>query len=92
MVLAFTALSLTRTAEAQSLEDVVWKTSVGVSVNGNSLTKTSGAGWNAGAVSTRVIESSGFVEFTATETNTDRMCGLNKGSADQGYLDAPRAS
>ena len=50
---------------------VVWTSAVGVTVTGNSLTKTTATGWgNAGAVSTQQIASGdGYVEFTASETS-----------------------
>ena len=78
-------LGLSRTAAA---EDVVWANAVGVSVSGSSLTKTGGTGWNAGAGSTGVIRFGyGYVEFTATETTTYRICGLGNTDSDQNYTD-----
>jgi hypothetical protein len=72
-----------------STENVIWANAVGVTVNGNSLTKTAGTGWaNAGAASTKAIASGdGYMEFTATEVNTHRMCGLGNGDTDQNYID-----
>jgi alpha-tubulin suppressor-like RCC1 family protein len=71
-------------AKAQT-EDVIWRAAVGVSVSGNDLTKTAGAGWgNAGAVSLQTLESNGFVEFSGTGTV---MLGLSKGDSAQGYGD-----
>jgi RHS repeat-associated protein len=60
---------------------------VGVSVSGNSLTKTAADGWgNAGAVSTQTIASGdGYVEFTASETNTYRLVGLSHTDTNQSY-------
>jgi hypothetical protein len=68
---------------------VVWTNAVGVTTQGNSLTRgNAAAGWDAGAVSTQGIGSQdGYVEFTATETNTYRMCGLSHGDANQSYTD-----
>jgi hypothetical protein len=55
-----------------------WTRGLGVRISGNSLTKTSSTGWNAGASSTEAIRSGdGYAEFTATETFTDRMFGLS---------------
>src|SRR5207253_6409319 len=72
----------------QSTQNVSWTNPVGVSVSGNSLTKTAADGWNAGAASTQAIASGdGYVEFTASETNTYRMIGLSHGDSDQGYQD-----
>ncbi len=69
-------------------EDVVWTGAAGVSVSGSSLTKTAATGWgNAGASSLQSLESAGFVEFVATETDTWRMLGLSKGDSDQNYPD-----
>jgi alpha-tubulin suppressor-like RCC1 family protein len=48
-----------------------------VTISAGSLTKTGSSGWNAGAASTASLAAGdGFVEFTATETNTTRACGL----------------
>ena len=68
---------------------VVWKTAVGVTVSANSLTKTASTAWgNAGAVSTQTLASGdGFVEVTASETNTYRMVGLSNGDSGQNYTD-----
>ncbi len=67
--------------------DLIWTNASGVSTSGNSLVKTGSAGWNAGAASTASFASGeGFVEFSAVETNTNRMCGL--GHDDTGYDDA----
>jgi hypothetical protein len=75
--------------DAAVTENVIWTNAVGVLVSDNSLTKTgTTAGWNAGASSTKAIASGdGFVEFTATETNMDRMLGLNNGDAGQSYAE-----
>ncbi|HEY5839427.1 MAG TPA: MBG domain-containing protein [Pyrinomonadaceae bacterium] len=70
-------------------QPVTWTNTVGVTANGNSLTKTASEGWgNAGAASTQTIASGdGYVEFTATETNTYRMIGLSNGDSNQNYPD-----
>jgi alpha-tubulin suppressor-like RCC1 family protein len=70
-------------------DDVVWTSSSGVSVSTNSLTKTAATGWgNAGAVSSAVLDwGPAYVEFTATETNTARACGLSKGDTNQHHDD-----
>ncbi|MEK6334072.1 MAG: LamG-like jellyroll fold domain-containing protein [Acidobacteriota bacterium] len=70
-------------------QNVNWTNAVGVVVNGNSLTKTAATGWgNAGAVSTQTIASGdGYVEFTATDTGTNRFCGLSNGDTNQHYTD-----
>jgi hypothetical protein len=70
-------------------ENVAWTNAVGVSVSGNSLTKTATWGWdNAGASSTKAITSGdGYVEVTASENNTHRMFGLSNGDSNQDYTD-----
>ena len=68
---------------------MVWTSLVGVTANGNSLTKTAADGWgNGGAVSTKVLTSGdGFVEVTVNETNTYRMFGLGNGDSNANYPD-----
>src|SRR6266536_3697186 len=70
-------------------EPAVWSNAVGVSPSGNNLTKTATTGWgNAGAASTRALAlGDGYVEFTASETNTARMCGLSNGDSNQDWQD-----
>ena len=68
-------------------QNVSWTNAVGASVSGNNLTKTAADGWNnSGASSTQTIASGdGYVEFTATETTTARLCGLSHSDPDQNY-------
>ena len=76
------------TAEASAtIQNVTWQNAVGVSSVGNGLTKTASTGWaNSGASSTQTIASGdGYVEFTVSETNTDRMLGLSTVDSDQNY-------
>jgi hypothetical protein len=70
-------------------EAVVWTSLVGVTATGNNLTKTAADGWGTGgAVSTKSLASGdGQVEFTATEVNTYRMCGLGNGNANANFTD-----
>ena len=69
------------------VSELVWTADSGVTIAGTSLMKNGSAGWNAGALSSASLASGdGFVEFTAVETNTRRMCGL--GHDDTGYDDA----
>jgi hypothetical protein len=72
---------------SNTTQNVAWKNAVGVSVSGNSLVKTAGAAWgNGGASSVQRIESSnGYLQFTATETNLERICGLAASDTDQHY-------
>jgi alpha-tubulin suppressor-like RCC1 family protein len=67
---------------------MAWRNDVGVSMSGDTLTKTGTAGWNAGAVSTEAIVSGdGWVEFTAVETDKSRICGLARGDGGPGASD-----
>lgn len=75
-------------AEAAATTNVTWTNTVGVSASGNNLTKTGATGWNAGAVSSQSIASgNGYVEFTASETASNRFCGLSNGDSDQSFYD-----
>jgi hypothetical protein len=62
---------------------VVWTNLVNVSASGNSLRKTAGCGGcpDAGAASQQQIGSSGFVEFTMSESDTLRFVGLGTSNA-----------
>jgi alpha-tubulin suppressor-like RCC1 family protein len=81
-------LALIPGASLHADEPVVWTNAVGVSVSGNSLTKTGDSGWNAGAVSVQTIRDGyGYAECTTTETTTHRMCGLSNGDSSQDYTD-----
>ena len=67
-------------------QDVAWTNMVNVAATGNSL-RNNVAG-NGGATSVQRIESgNGYVEFTATETNTYRWAGLSNGNSGTGYDD-----
>ena len=69
-----------------SVVPVTWADTVGVTVNGNSITKNASNGWtNGGAASLESITGNGGVEFTATQTNTYRMCGLSSTNPDASY-------
>src|SRR6266705_3801234 len=59
-------------------QNVAWTSTVGVSASGNNLTKTAADGWgNGAAFSTQTLTSGdGYVEFTVSEANTYRFCGL----------------
>jgi GH18 family chitinase len=70
-------------------EAVAWTSAAGVSVSGNSLTKTAATAWgNAGAISTKQLASGGgYVQVTASETTTKRMFGLGNGNSTADYGD-----
>ena len=61
---------------AEALTSVTWTHALGVSVSGNSLTKTGAPGWNAGATSNEYIVGPGSVTFTTAEANTNKVVGL----------------
>ena len=61
---------------------------VNAAASGNSVTKTGGCGGcaDAGAVSKQTLGSSGYVEFTASETGTLRAMGLGESPTDPGSM------
>jgi hypothetical protein len=67
-------------------EPVTWTDAVGVGTSGpdaNTLTRTDATTgqFDAGAASTQTItQGDGYVEFTATETDKARICGLSTGA------------
>ena len=66
--------------------NVTWLNLVGVTANGNTITKTASTGWgNAGAASSQTFSGDGGLEFLATETNTYRMCGLSDSNPDANF-------
>jgi hypothetical protein len=69
--------------------NVVWDSLSGASASSNTLTKTASTyAWDSGGISTKAIASGdGYLEFTAGNTNTARMCGLNHDNANYGYPD-----
>jgi PKD repeat protein len=70
-------------------QKVIWTNVVGCSVSDNTLTKTAESTWgNAGAASAQQIENGdGYVEFTAIETDKERMAGLSNGDTDRSPQD-----
>jgi hypothetical protein len=71
-----------------AMGDVVWTNAVNARAAGRSLVKTSGTVlWNAGAVSTKTIDSAGYMEFTASESSTYRIARLSNGDSNQNYTD-----
>ena len=69
-------------------EEVRWSNlgNVVTTGSGNSLNKTtSNNNWDGGAYSYNSISNNGYLEFTATETNTSRMIGLSNTNADNSY-------
>ncbi len=92
MVIGFAAILLLATAQATSAQQsVTWSNPDpnSYSVQGNSIQKTGANYWGGGPSSTQTIDSGdGYVEFTATETDTTRICGLSHttGSIDFGIF------
>ena len=60
------------------VQNVVWTNVVNATVTGNSLQKSGGCDGcqDAGAVSQQQISGNGYLQFTASETNTNRAAGL----------------
>ncbi len=74
--------------EAPATELVSWANAIGLSVAGNSVTKTASTSWgNAGASSTRALDGDGYVEFAVPAHPGYAMFGLSNGDTDQDYAD-----
>jgi len=73
------------TGGSGTLVAISWTNRKNVTANGSSLTKTGGCDGcaDAGAVSTseQKVSRSGYVQFTASETSTDRFIGLSGGNS-----------
>ena len=66
--------------------DIVWIDLLGMTANGNSLTKTAASGWgNSDAISQQVIQQNGAVEFTVASTSHYSVLGLSNSSASASY-------
>jgi RHS repeat-associated protein len=74
----------TQTGQTQNVE---WTSAVGVSVSGNSLTKTAATVWgNAGAASTQTLTSGdGYVEMTVGEAGHARIFGFSHTDTNQNW-------
>jgi len=73
---------------AATVVDVTWVNELGVSVAGNSLTKTGNADdWDAGAFSVETLNTNGYIESTVGETNTRRMFGFSAVDSSQNFED-----
>ncbi|HKP52979.1 MAG TPA: DUF6531 domain-containing protein [Chloroflexia bacterium] len=68
---------------------VEWTTTINVTENANSITKTSGGtGWNAGAASWQSFTSGeGSVQVTVDVTNTNKIFGLTHANTTPGWED-----
>jgi Big-like domain-containing protein/purple acid phosphatase-like protein len=66
-----------------SLQNVGWTNGVNVLISGNSLQENCGGCGNSGALSSQKIGSgNGYVQFTASETTTQRSVGLGAANTD----------
>jgi hypothetical protein len=69
-------------------EPITWERLIGTAAEGSILRRPSGSGWNAGAVSNRVLASGdGYFEVTLPATPGYAMFGLSHGDTDGGYAD-----
>jgi len=78
---------LSGAAPQTGTQDVAWTNAIGVTPSGNNLTKGAGNNWgNGGAASMQALASGdGYVEWTASETDSHRMIGLSHGDSNQDY-------
>jgi hypothetical protein len=64
----------------------IWQNIVGVNALGHDITKTSAAGWNAGASTVASLSGNGYASFTTGETTTYKLAGLTQRCWGNGYL------
>ena len=82
----FTFTTSSGSSGGGGMQAVAWTNLINIVATGNSLRSTVPS--NAGATSVQRIEfGNGYVEFTATETNTYRWAGLSNGNSGTGYDD-----
>ncbi|MBN9384320.1 MAG: T9SS type A sorting domain-containing protein [Chitinophagaceae bacterium] len=70
------------------VEQVKWKLSDlnnNLVTSANSISRFQNNGWNAGASSWNTVSNNGYFQFTATETNKDRMAGLSTSFTGNSY-------
>jgi hypothetical protein len=80
--------STSRNGCQYAVEDVSWKAVSGLIKNNNNVTKSGGTNnWDAGSFSYNSINSNGFFQFVASETNKNRMIGLNAVNSNFSYTD-----
>jgi len=85
LVLAMVLMGAGRDAWSQEY-DVTWTDLVGVTANGNTITKTTTAyEWDSGAVSVTTFGGNGGVDFTVSDLYKYVMCGLTDENVDAGY-------
>ncbi|MDF2456816.1 MAG: large protein, partial [Cytophagaceae bacterium] len=68
-------------------EEVKWKTSEFnlVTTNGNSITKVQSNSWNGGAGSWNTVSDNGYLQFTVSETNSEKVIGLSSTNLNFNY-------
>ncbi len=84
----YVAGTISTTACTEAIEQVVWMNSslVNTQATGNNLLKIQSNGsWNGGAASWNTVSNNGYLQFTATETNTARMAGLSSSYTSSSY-------
>jgi len=65
---------------------VIWTDLVGVSVNGNTITKTASTTWgNGGAASSQIVSGDGGVDFRIDQSGTYLLCGLSATNVNANY-------
>ncbi len=70
------------------IEEITWATINGVETDANNVSKTTGTNsWNSSAFSNNQVRNNGYLQFIATETNTNRMIGLNSINQNSSYTD-----
>ncbi|MFK8038027.1 MAG: T9SS type A sorting domain-containing protein [Crocinitomicaceae bacterium] len=69
----------------QSVSPVIWTDVANVNVSGNSIDRSSGIGWNAGAASTHQVQDNMSVTSVILETNRRRMIGLSNTNPNASY-------
>jgi hypothetical protein len=75
-------------ADSVPAQDVDWVHLMGVTASGSTLTRPTGAGWDAGAVSHQSLAAGdGFAEFSVASMTDKLMFGLSRGDTDQSYQD-----
>jgi len=68
-----------------SFIDVAWIDVVNATESGNTLTKSGSNGWDSGGVSFISFSGDGGVEFLATATNKNVVCGFSSVNTDTNY-------
>jgi hypothetical protein len=76
---SITSVTTSFSIDENSTNALRWMYSNGSSISGTTITKTASSTWNNGgfAGTLNALNGPGWMEFTATETNTHRMVGLS---------------